>query len=147
MKPLTTMKVVGLALIVAFLLPTMAWGALSFTQLDDDMFIISHRIKIIGSRGKAMKMVYTKSSSLCIAAGFSHFKILDQESEAGQQYQAANASIRVQYFLEDDEERISCKRNADPKYVEQAQKKLRKMNYEPPAKAEEEDSTQDKGGS
>ena len=127
---------VCLSLILLFA-PSVASAVITFTQLDDDVFIVSHRVKILGSRGKANKMVYTKAASLCVAAGFSHYKILDQESDAAQQYQAANASARVHFYLQDAEDRIGCERNADPKYVEQARKKLEKMNYEPPAPPEE----------
>jgi len=74
---------------------------ITFTQLDDDVFVVSHRVKVIGLRGKAMKLVYTKTASLCVAAGFSHMKILEQESETGQADDSANASIRAQFYFED----------------------------------------------
>ena len=123
-------------LVVFFLalifLPQAAPAVITFTQLDDDIFVISHRVKIIGSRGKAMRLVYEKSASLCVAAGFTHFKILDQESNASQRYDSANASIRVQFFFEDGEERIDCEKNASREYINQASAKLAKRGYEPP---------------
>ncbi len=126
---------------VVFILATLvfapaAQAVITFTQLDDDIFVISHRVKIIGSRGKATKLVYQKAASLCIAAGYSQFKILDQESNASQQYEAANASARVQFFQQDGEGRIDCEKNATAEYVEQAEVKLAKIGYRPPAPAE-----------
>ena len=77
-----------------------AHAVITFNKLADDLFVISHRIKVIGSRGRAMKLVYQKAASLCVAAGFEHYEILEQESNAGQQYESANASIRVRFFFE-----------------------------------------------
>lgn len=109
-----------------------AHAVITFTQLDDDVFVVSHRVKVIGLRGKAMKLVYTKSASLCVAAGYSHMKILEQESETGQADDAANASIRAQFYLADGDERVECERNSDPDYVGQARAKLAKRGYQPP---------------
>lgn len=109
-----------------------ALAVITFTQLDDDLFVVSHRIKVLGLRGKAMKLVYEKTASLCVAAGYSHFEILDQESNTGQQYESANASIRARFFRTDGEERINCEKNASPEYIAQARKKLAKRGYEPP---------------
>ena len=126
------MRILVIVVVLALLLPQTASAVVSFTQLDDDVFVISHRVKIIGSRGKAQKMVYQKAASLCLAAGYSHFKILHQESEADQFDDSANASARVQFFRGDGEGRIGCEKNADSKYVEQAKVKLAKIGYEPP---------------
>ncbi len=52
-----------------------------------------------------MKLVYTKTASLCVAAGFSHMKILERESETGQVDDSANASIRAQFYFADGEDR------------------------------------------
>ncbi len=125
-----------LALVLAALaLPQPASAVITFTQLDDDIFVISHRVKVIGSRGKAQKMVYQKAASLCVAAGYSHFKILDQESNAAQQHESANASIRVQLFQHDAEERIGCEKSASRESVDQARSKLAKSGYQPPPPA------------
>jgi hypothetical protein len=118
--------------IVALVVPQSALAVITFNQLDDDIFVISHRVKIIGSRGKATRLVYEKAASVCVAAGYSYFKILDQESNASQQYEAANASVRVQFFQEDAEGRIDCEKNATSEYVEQAGEKLAKKGYQPP---------------
>lgn len=126
------MRVLAFVLAAALVLPQTALAVISFTQLDQDMFVISHRVKIIGSRGKAQKVVFKKAASLCIAADYSYFKILDQESNAGQRYEVANASVRVQLFQDDGEGRIECERNADEDYTEQARTKLAKIGYEPP---------------
>lgn len=124
-------RVLGLV-IVLLMFSQAAMAVITFTQLDDDIFVVSHRVKVIGLRGKAMKLVYTKTASLCMATGFSHMKILEQESETGQSDDAANASIRAQFFFEDGEERVECERNSDPQYIHQANQKLAKQGYQPP---------------
>ena len=134
------MRALIVAMVAALLLPQIALGVVSFTHLDDDIFVVSHRVKVIGSRGKAQKMVYQKAASLCLAAEYSYFKILYQESEANQHDDAANASARVRFFRDDAEGRISCGKNADPKYVEQARVKLAKMGYQPPPEPPEEEA-------
>ncbi len=123
----------SLALLAVLLLtPQAALAVISFTQLDDDVFSVSHRVKIIGSRGKATRLVYTKAASLCIAAGYSHYKVLNQESEASQHDDSANASVRVKYFQQDGDDRIGCDKSADPNYVAEASAKLRQRGYTPP---------------
>ncbi len=123
------------ALVLAFLLPAAARATITFKQLDEGMFVVSHRVKLIGSRGQAMDLAYTKAASLCVAAGYSHFEILQQESEAGQADDSANASVRVRFYFEGGGDRIDCSRNADAKYVQQAQDKLKKQGYTSPARA------------
>ena len=133
------------ALIVLSLLllaPQAALAVITFTQLDDDVFVVSHRVKVIGLRGKAMKLVYTKTASLCVAAGFSHMKILEQESETGQADDSANASIRAQFYFVDGEERVGCERNADPEYIRQASEKLAKQGYQAPDREATEATTE-----
>lgn len=130
LKPLALRTLIVLVA-VALAIPHSALAVITFTQLDQDTFVVSHRVKIIGSRGKAQKMVYIKASSLCLAAEYSHFKILDQESNASQQYESANASIRVQFFHEDGEGRIDCENQAEAEYIEQALNKLDKIGYVP----------------
>ncbi len=125
-----------LAVAVCLVAPQAAWAVITFDQLDDDIFVVSHRIKVIGSRGKAMRMVYEKAASLCIAAGYSHFRILDQESEAIQEDDAANASVRVRFFFADGDERAECEAKASPEYIGQARDKLTRMGYRPPDLAE-----------
>lgn len=126
------MRAIPFLLALLLLAPQAALGVITFTQLDDDVFSVSHRVKLIGSRGKAMKMVYTKAASLCVAAGFSHYKVLQQESEAAQEDDTANASVQVKYFQQDGDDRIGCQRNADPEYVAEARAKLHRQGYAPP---------------
>lgn len=115
-----------------FFVSSAALAVITFTQLDDDVFVISHRIKVVGSRARAMKLVYEKAASVCVAAGFSHFKILDQESEATQEHESANASIRAQFYFADGEGRIGCEKNASAEYVAQARDKLARQGYRAP---------------
>jgi len=123
----------AIAVLLALLLtPQAALAVITYTQLDDDVFVVSHRVKILGLRGKAMKLVYTKTASLCVAAGFSHMKVLEQESETGQLDDSANASIRAQFYFEDADERVGCERNSETEYIQQAKQKLAKEGYRPP---------------
>lgn len=134
------MKALVLVVTALLFVAQAAQAIITFTQLDDDVFVVSHRVKAgFGLRGKAMKLAYTKTASLCIAAGFSHMRILEQESETGQLDDAANASIRAQFYLADGDDRVGCERNSESEYVQQASLKLAKRGYqtrhpEPPAK-------------
>ena len=121
----------GIAVLAA---PQLASAVITFDQLGDDLFVVSHRVKVKfwTSRGQAMRMVYEKAASLCLAAGYSHFEILQQESEANQWGEDANASVRVRFFSANDGERIDCRRNANNRYVEQASVKLARRGYRPP---------------
>lgn len=116
-------------------LPAKAGATITFTQLDDNVFSVSHRVKIVGSRGKATRMVFTKAASLCVAAGFSHYVVLHEESEAMQEDDAANATVRVKFFQEDADNRTGCERSADPQYVAEAREKLARRGYTPPPPA------------
>lgn len=134
MRALPTLLVL---LAVLALCPQPANAVITFTQLDDGVFTVSHRIKVIGSRGRATKLVYTKAASLCLAAGYSHYKVLNQESDAGQQYESANATVRVRFYQAPAEDRIGCERSSDPTYVHEARTKLQKRGYTPPPPIEE----------
>lgn len=119
-------------LAVLVLVPQAAGAVITFTQLDDDVFTVSHRVKLIGSRGRATKMVYTKAASLCVAAGYSHYRVLNQESEAAQEDDSANATVRVRFYQQDGDERSACEKSSDPQYVAEARAKLQKRGYTPP---------------
>ena len=137
------MKAAAILVIAICLVPQAALAVITFDQLDDDLFVVSHRIKVIGSRAKAMSMVYEKAASLCVAAGYSHYQILDQESNAVQEHDTANASVRVRFHLADGDERMECGEKASAEYVQQAREKLVRMGYRPPdpaaARAAEEE--------
>ena len=126
-----------IALLIATLFASQAaMAVITFNQLTDDIFVVSHRVKILGSRGKAMKLVYEKAASLCVAAGYSYFEILDQESEAAQEDDAANASVRIKLFDLDGPDRIGCEENASLEYVAQAEEKLARNGYSRPEPSE-----------
>ncbi len=127
MKTFRTLALLSLAALLA--LSGAASATITFTQLDDDVFTVSHRVKGFGSRGKATKLVYEKAASLCVAAGYSHYSILDQESQASQEYESANATVRVKFFFADGDDRIGCHPGANPEYVEEAGEKLAKQGY------------------
>jgi len=130
MKPTLTRAL--LALLALTLAAADARATITFTQLDDDVFTVSHRVKGIGSRAKATKMVYTKAASLCIAAGYDYYRVLDQASQAAQEDEAANATVQVRFFREDGDDRLRCGATADPVYVEEARQKLDNRGYRPP---------------
>lgn len=132
MRPLKAL-VLTLTVIALMVAPQLALAVITFDQLDDDTFIVSHKIKLYGSRGKAMKLVYEKAASLCVAAGYTYLAILDQESDAGGgQNDSANASARVRFHFEDGEGRIDCTVKASEKYISQAAVKLDKRGYKQP---------------
>lgn len=126
------MRVLVILSVMLLLVAPAAQAVITFTQLDDDVFVVSHRVKVYGLRGKAMKLVYAKTASLCVAAGYSHMRIVHQESETGQSDDSANASVRAQFYLADGEDRVGCERNSSPEYIEQASAKLARSGYRPP---------------
>ena len=136
MKTIRRLALIQLAALLT--LTPAAFATITFTQLDDDVFTVSHRVKGFGSRGKASRLVYEKAASLCVAAGFSHYSILDQESQASQEYESANATVRVKFFFADGDDRIDCASGANPEYIDEAGVKLAKQGYvtpQPPAAA------------
>jgi len=136
------LKARALMLLAMFLIAQSASAFITFTQLSDDVFVVSHRIKVLGSRGRAMKVVYEKSASLCVAAGFAYYEIIDQESQAAQENETANASIRIQLFHQEGSGRVDCQANANPEYTQQADAKLAKRGYVPPAEPEPTEATE-----
>jgi hypothetical protein len=130
-------KLVTAAVLVAVGASAPASAVITFTQLDEDVFVVSHRIKGIGSRGRAVKLVHEKAASLCIAAGFSHYEVLEQESQAGQEYEVANASLQVRYFFSDGKDRLDCRTGSSAEYIAQAREKLAARAYQPPTPPEE----------
>lgn len=118
--------------LLALAAPQVSHAVITFSQLAENIFIVSHRVKFIGSRTQATKLVYTKAASLCVAAGYSQMEIQEQESEANQTDDAANATLRVKYFMGPGEDRLDCEKNADHEYIGQAGAKLLAMGYRPP---------------
>ena len=131
-------KISTVALLLASLLltPQAALAVITFDQLSDDTFYVTHRVKLFGGRGQAARMVYEKAASLCLAAGFRHFEILDQESQTFQYEEQANAGIRVRFFFEAGADRIDCEGLASDLYIEQAAAKLHRRGYRPPERSE-----------
>ena len=127
------MRALLVLLVLALIAPQTAAAVITFTQLDDDVFTVSHRVKLIGSRNQATRLAYTKAASLCVAAGFSHYRVLNEASEAAQEDDSANATVRAKFFLESGDDRTGCQQGADPKYVAEARAKLMKRGYTPPS--------------
>ncbi len=90
-----------------------------------------------------MDLVYEKAASLCVAAGYTHLRILDQESNASGSYQSANATLTVKFFLETGEGRVDCSGKATDEYIEQAKKKLAKKGYAGPVVVEDSAAERD----
>lgn len=134
MKSRATASTILLSLLLT---PAASHAIITFTQLGDDTFVVSHRIKAFGSRAKAMRMVHTKAASLCIAAGYSHMEVLDTESQAANEWEDANASITVQLHADAGDGRLDCDTNADPEYIRQASEQLARKGYVPPDAADE----------
>jgi len=114
-----------------------ASAAMTFQQLDENTFSVSHKVKWIGGRGQAMELVYDKAASLCIAAGYTHLELFGQESNAPGYYQSANATLTVRFFQNAGEDRIACDLKASDEYVKQAKTKLKKRGYKGPALVDE----------
>lgn len=117
---------------------TAAWADVKFTQLSDDQFIVHHRkLTTLGAEAKATRTAYKEAASLCIAAGFTHMEIKDQnigERMHGSTFgggRGASADLRIRLFTDPDEETVdekdllACEPLADPKKVEIAKRKLK----------------------
>jgi hypothetical protein len=124
-------KVIGIAVLL-LLVPQTALAVITFHELDQNTFTVSHAVKWTGGRGVAMDVVYEKAASLCIAAGYTHLVVLSQESNAGGEYESANATVNVKFFQETGESRIACHVKATEKYIKQAAKKLDNQGYTGP---------------
>lgn len=128
-------KKVLVLMALLFAVAESASAVVTFQQLDGNTFTVSHKVKWIGSRGQAMDLVFEKAASLCLAAGYTHMKILDQETTSAGYYQNANATLTVKFFLETGEGRVDCHPKASDEYIEQAKKKLAKKGYTGPIEA------------
>jgi hypothetical protein len=126
------MKRAGFAVFLLLAAPSIAGAVVTFQQLDGNTFTVSHKVKWIGSRGQAMDLVFEKTASLCIAAGYTHMRILDQETTSAGYGQSANATLTVKFFMETGEGRVECQTKATDEYIQQAKKKLKKKGYEGP---------------
>lgn len=131
------MRKIAILVIVVIGVPLVASAVLTFQQLDGNTFTVSHKVKAFGGRGRAMKLVHEKATSLCIAAGYSHMKIIDQESHAGGGFQGPNATVTMKFFHNGAEDRVECDGNATDEYIKQAKKKLAKRGYEGPIESVE----------
>jgi len=133
----TPMKKTLWIALVLLAISSAASATMTFQQLDDNTFSVSHKVKWIGGRGQAMELVYDKAASLCVAAGYTHLELFGQESNAPGYYQSANATLTVKFFQNPGEDRIACDLKATGEYVKQAKNKLKKRGYEGPVIAEE----------
>ncbi len=115
------------------------FATLTFQQLDDNTFSVSHKVKWIGGRGQALELVYEKAASICVAAGYTHFVLVGQASNAPGFFQDANATLTMEFFQRDGENRIECEMKATDKYIAQASKKLDKRGYRGPTNVEDSD--------
>jgi hypothetical protein len=135
---MTTRKVTWASILLLFV-PQVVLATITFHQLDGHTFTISHYVKWVGGRAQAMDVVYEKAASLCIAAGFSHLVIVEQESD---KQGVANATVTVQFFQEDGEGRVACDVKASQEYITEAAKKLDKQGYKGPTTVEASDESQ-----
>jgi len=138
----TTMRKVTWVSILLLFVPQVVFATITFHQLDGNTFTISHYVKWVGGRGQAMDLVYEKAASLCIAAGFTHLVIVEQESD---KHGVANATVTVQFFQEDGEGRVACNVKASQDYITEAAKKLDKLGYKGPTTVEAPDESQANG--
>jgi hypothetical protein len=125
------------AFLVVLTFSSVALATMTFQQLDENTFSVSHKVKWIGGRGQAMELVYEKAASLCIAAGYSYMELFGQESNASGYYQSANATLTVKFFHQEGRERIACRPKASDEYIKQAKNKLKKKGYEGPRAVDE----------
>ncbi len=84
---------------------------------------------------RAAKKASVRVASVCVAAGFSYFQVLDESGREGKHagpfggWQAASKTIRARFFHEEVENSYPCSFGATPKYIEVARKIAAKNGY------------------
>lgn len=127
--------VLPLALLLAS--PAQLAADIRFTRLGEDQFLVHHRKKtLLGAEAKATRTAYAEAAAVCLAAGFTHMKVKNQnvgERMHGGWFgggRGASADLRIEVYKDpdkqtvDDLDLIACEPLADPKKVEQAKRKL-----------------------
>jgi len=131
-------QTIVVVLLVGLAAAPAAHAVVTFDQLGKDLFTVQHYVKWIGSRGTAVNVVYEKASSLCIAAGYTHMKILHEDATAGGEYEDPSASLRVQFLHHAGTDVVDCKVKATDDYIKQCKKRLSRIGYEGPVVASEQ---------
>ncbi|MEZ5332518.1 MAG: hypothetical protein R2991_10805 [Thermoanaerobaculia bacterium] len=90
-----------------------ASAVLHFDQLEEDLFAVRHKVLFLGSEEKAVKLVHEKAASICVAAGYTHYAVLELESTPLEDDESATAEATVRFFREAGDERTACE-EADP---------------------------------
>lgn len=95
---------------------------------------------------KASKRATQRVASVCVAAGFSHYQILDRSEREGKRgfqgivsggTQQASTTIRVKFFHEEVEDSYVCSFSATKEYIKKAKKVAAKNGYPWPVKPSE----------
>ena len=80
-----------------------------------------------------MRKAYEKAASLCMAAGYQWFEIVDTESKGRGWGSAAGATLDIKVYQEQgSEDQLSCKTLANTEETENLKLKLKKIDYEWP---------------
>jgi hypothetical protein len=104
--------------VVALAVATPASGGIKLLQLADDRFLISHKaLTTVSGEAKMHQRVMRDAGALCHLLGFTHFQTVDREGGRGGWYTGskATATLEVDLFHEDGDERLDCERLADEK--------------------------------
>ncbi|MEZ5333663.1 MAG: hypothetical protein R2991_16885 [Thermoanaerobaculia bacterium] len=101
-----------------------ASAVLHFDRLEEDLFAVRHKVLFMGSEEKAVKLVHEKAASICVAAGYTHYAVLELESTPLEDDESATAEATVRFFHEAGDERTACEEEADPEYVAEARREL-----------------------
>ena len=131
------MRNFAMAVAIFAAIPTPAHADVKFTKLSDTQYVVHHRKNsYLGAEAKAMKTAYKEAASICVAAGYTHLEI--KEQNVGERHyggfwgggRGASADVRIKLYMEPDEEAveekdlIECQPLSDPKKVKVAKKKL-----------------------
>lgn len=124
-------------ILVAFLVAAATQADVKFTRLAENQFIVHHRkLTVLGAEAKAMRTAVKEAASICVAAGFTHMELKDQNVGERMHGNAlgggrgASADLRIKLYTDPDEQAVDekdlldCAALADPKKVEVAKKKL-----------------------
>ena len=120
------------ALLLGLSSPLLAF--VTFGQLDSNTFTVSHMVKGIGNKGKATRQAYEKAASVCVAAGYSHLKFVNEQADGTTYGGVPNATVTFKLFNEPSDDRIECAYSASPEHVVAVKKKLAKRGYDFPSR-------------
>ena len=127
-----------------FLIAGIASSTTRIQQIAPNRFLVTHQKQsALGGQGKALRKSYEKAASLCTAAGYKWFEIVETQSKGRGWASRAGATLDIKVYQEQkNEDQLSCETLANPEEVPNLVEKLKKIDYEWPEPADEEEAAE-----